>query len=198
MYILTKISLVLARLLRLYSLLIWIRIIMSWFVRSYREGSFSSFLAHIVDPYINAFRRREMTIGALDFSPIIAIGIVSVLESIFAFFGSNGYLTFAWIAAISIQAFWSYGLSIYLSLLIILMIFRTIGSFSSNPMMTSSYMRVTSGADSFAAMIKSFFGGRYVSERTVSIIGLILSIMMYFGGKYLFGYLMRLALRIPF
>ncbi len=197
MYILTKISMVLARLLRLYSLLIWIRIVMSWFVRSYREGSFSSFLAHIVDPYINAFRRKEMTIGVLDFSPIIAIGIVSVLESIFAYFGNYGHLTFAWILAIAIQAFWSYGLSIYLSLLIILMIFRTIGSFSTNPMM-AAYSRVTSGADSFIAMIKSFFGSSYVSEKTVSIIGLVLSIMMYFGGKYLFGYLMRLALRIPF
>lgn len=197
MYILTKISMVLARLLRLYSLLIWIRIVMSWFVRSYREGSFSSFLAHIVDPYINAFRRKEMTIGVLDFSPIIAIGIVSVLESIFAYFGNYGHLTFAWILAISIQAFWSYGLSIYLSLLIILMIFRTIGSFSANPMM-AAYSRITCGADSFISMIKAFFGNSYVSEKTVSIIGLVLSIMMYFGGKYLFGYLMRLALRIPF
>lgn len=198
MYILTKISMVIARLLRLYSFLIWIRIIMSWFTRSYKEGSFSSFLAHIVDPYINAFKRSGMTIGILDFSPIIAIGIISVLESIFAFYGVHGFLTFALILSFSIQAFWSYGLSIYLSLLIILMIFRLIASFSQNPMMAASYYRMTSGADSFCAAIKSLFGRNYISDRAVSIIGLILSIMMYFGGKYLFSYLMRIALRIPF
>ena len=184
MYILTKASLVLARLLRLYSFMIWIRIIMSWFVRSHRDGSFSSFLAGAVDPYLNMFKRKGMTIGILDFSPIIAIGLVSVAESILSF---------------SIQAFWSYGLSIYLSLLIILMIFRTISAFSSNPMMRASSYSMTMGADSFCSMIRSFFpNGSRVSERTISVIGLVLSIRMYFGGKYLFGYLMRLAIRIPF
>ena len=138
MHILTKASLVLARLLQLYSFMIWIRIIMSWFVRSYRDGSFSSFLAGAVDPYLNIFKRKGMTIGILDFSPIIAIGLVSVAESILSFFGNFGYLTFALILSLFIQAFWSYGLSIYLSLLIILMVFRTISAFSSNPMMRSS------------------------------------------------------------
>ncbi len=199
MYILTKASLVLARLLRLYSFMIWIRIIMSWFVRSYRDGSFSSFLAGAVDPYLNMFKRKGMTIGILDFSPIIAIGLVSVAESILSFFGNFGYLTFALILSLFIQAFWSYGLSIYLSLLIILMIFRTISAFSSNPMMRASSYSMTMGADSFCSMIRSFFpNGSRVSERTISVIGLVLSIMMYFGGKYLFGYLMRLAIRIPF
>ena len=199
MYLLTKASLVLARLLRLYSFMIWIRIIMSWFVRSYRDGSFSAFLAGAVDPYLNIFKRKGMTIGILDFSPIIAIGLVSVAESILAFFGSFGYLTFALVLSLFIQAFWSYGLSIYLSLLIILMIFRTISSFSANPMMRSYSYSMTMGADSFCSMIRSFFPrNSNVSDRAISIIGLIISIMMYFGGKYLFGYLMHVAIRIPF
>lgn len=199
MYLLTKTSLILAKLLRLYSIMIWIRIIMSWFIRSYRDGSFSSFLAGAVDPYLNLFKRRGMTIGILDFSPIIAIGLVSVIEAILAFFGNFGYLTFALIVSLFIQAFWSYGLSIYLSLLIILMIFKTISSFSQNPMMRASSNAMTMGADSFCSMIRSCFPrNSNVSESAISVIGLVVSIMMYFGGKYLFGYLMRLAIRIPF
>ena len=82
MYVMMQIAGFLARLLSLYSFLIWVRIIMSWFVPYPREGSLTWYFSRIIDPYLNLFRSRRFQVGYFDFSPLLAIGLLSVAQSL--------------------------------------------------------------------------------------------------------------------
>ena len=197
MYFLMKAALFFSRLIALYSFLIWIRIFISWVVPYPRPGSFTYYLGRIVDPYLDLFRSAKAQIGVLDFSPIIAIGVLAIFQSVLQVFGVFGTLTFGYILAVVIQAIWSYGFSIFLWIAIISLIISTIASFSSNPMAYSmaGNMNVLPWLKD---MVRRSFGARIVREWVVNAITLAITLLMYFVGKNIFMLLSNLALRIPF
>ena len=57
-----------------YSLLIFVYIIASWFRLPYSLNRFQRFLYDVCEPYLRLFRRVLPPLGPMDFSPIIAIG----------------------------------------------------------------------------------------------------------------------------
>ena len=197
MHALMKVSLFFARLLELYSFLIWIRIIISWFRPYPRVGSFTYYIAKAVDPYLSLFRSDKARIGALDFSPVIAVGILSVIESLLNVFGIYGTVTFGIILSQIILAFWSYGVSIFLWISIIMLIFRTIASFSSNPAFYNMQSAL-SFTNPIINFVRRCFGARIVKDRTLNIIALLVAIMLYIVLRRLFGVLAFYAMRIPF
>ena len=91
--ILMKLSLFLARLLNAYSILIWVRIIFSWIFPRPSRQNWIYWIGRVVDPYLSAFQSKKSVIGRLDFSPIIAIGVLSVVESILQYYGYYGTIT---------------------------------------------------------------------------------------------------------
>lgn len=204
MKILMTLSLVLARALSFYSIIIWIRIMLTWFIPYPRYGSFSYYIAKIVDPYLNLFHSPKARIGALDFSPIIAIGILGVIQAILSYFGTYGRLTLAYILSLFIQALWGYGISLYLLLAGIMLLIKTIASFSSSPMLYASSERFSMATAPITDFVKNTFfpqrGNSYriVKDSTVNLISLILVVVLYFILSYLCSYLANLALRLPF
>ena len=191
---LMSISLFFARLIEIYSFLIWIRIIVSW-VRPYpRPGSFTYYMAKAVDPFLGLFRSSKARIGVLDFSPIIAIGILAVVQSLLSVYGMYGFLTLGIILANIIYAFWSYGLSIFLFFSIIMLIFKTTAAFTHNPMM---YGMSGQFSDPISNMVRKSFSNRIPKDSTVALISLAINIALYFVLKQAFGMLANLALRIP-
>lgn len=74
---------VLHALINFYEYLVLAWCIMSWI--PLREGSIlgdiASVLNRIVSPYINLFRRFIPPLGGIDFSPVVAILVLSVLEN---------------------------------------------------------------------------------------------------------------------
>ncbi|MGI8845324.1 MAG: YggT family protein [Thermoleophilaceae bacterium] len=72
-----------------YSILIFIRILMSWVPRIPYNRALSaaiSFVTDVVDPYLNLFRRILPPVkigpGALDLSPIVGLIVLQVVGSI--------------------------------------------------------------------------------------------------------------------
>ena len=194
MHVLMSVSLFLARLLEIYSFIIWIRIIVSW-VRPYpRPGSFSYYMARIVDPYLGLFRSSRARIGMLDFSPIIAIGLIAVVQSLLSVYGTYGFLTLGIILANIIYAFWAYGISIFLFFAILMLIFRTIAAFTHNPMM---YGMAGQFSDPISNMVRRSFTRSIPKDSTVALISLVINIALYFVLKRAFLILADLALRIP-
>jgi YggT family protein len=59
--------------LNFYSLLIIVYVLMSWFPVSGVLQDAYRVLASVVDPYLRLFRRIVPVMGALDFSPFVAI-----------------------------------------------------------------------------------------------------------------------------
>ena len=194
MRVLMQTALFLARLLEIYSFIIWIRIIVSWFRPYPRPGSFTYYMARIVDPYLSLFRSQKARMGMLDFSPIIAIGLLAVVQSLLSVFGTFGFLTLGIILANVISAFWSYGISIYLFFSIMLLIFRTIAAFTHNPMM---YGIQGQFSDPITTMVRRCFTTRIPSDSTIALISLAINIALYFVLKRAFILLAALALELP-
>ncbi len=72
------------RLFDFYALLIFAWCILSWFPLP-REGILADIVGAIdslVSPYINLFRRFIPPLGGLDFSPIVAIVVLQLIERI--------------------------------------------------------------------------------------------------------------------
>lgn len=77
-----NIALVILRLVDFYALLIFVWCILSWLPMP-REGFFADVVGAIdtlVSPYVGLFRRFIPPFGGLDFSPILAIVILQLLE----------------------------------------------------------------------------------------------------------------------
>ena len=67
-------------LLSLYSLMIFVRIILSWLTMSYRNR-FIRFLVNTTEPLLGPLRRYVPPVGAFDISPIVAFVIIWLLQA---------------------------------------------------------------------------------------------------------------------
>ena len=65
-----------------YTILILIRIVGSWFPR-FSHSTFMRFIAYYTDPYLNLFRRIIPPIGGvLDLSPMLAFFALQIIETL--------------------------------------------------------------------------------------------------------------------
>lgn len=194
---LMRISLFLARVLNAYSILIWIRIILSWVYPSPSRNNFVYWMARIVDPLLGVFKGRNSTVGRLDFSPIFAVGVIYIFEGVFRYYGSVGTLTLSAVLYLFLSALWSYGLSIYFWVLFFSLIFRTIGAFSRYGNRNYAYSEIGRQSDAVTSFVRQLAGRRLLREKTVCIISLVLVIVFYFMSQYLVRWLLSLVIRIP-
>lgn len=82
-----------SQIISLYSFLCLIRIVLSW-IPSAANSSFGQILSSLCDPYLNWFRRFPFTrIGMIDFSPILALGVLSVGSDMIARIIRTGHLS---------------------------------------------------------------------------------------------------------
>jgi len=71
----------------LYMIAITVYILMTWFPNA-MNSRLGYYLGRIVDPYLNLFRRFIPAIMGLDFSPVIALFVITVAQRVlnWAFF----------------------------------------------------------------------------------------------------------------
>lgn len=67
--------------LNIYLVLLFVRILLSWFQSAEWAMSAMSFLSPITDPYLNIFRSIIPPLGGIDFSAILAILALQFLSS---------------------------------------------------------------------------------------------------------------------
>lgn len=72
----------LANFINIYLLLIFIRLILSWFQTAEIAYQAISFLSPITDPYLNIFRSFIPPLGGIDLSPILAIIVLQLVGSV--------------------------------------------------------------------------------------------------------------------
>ncbi len=72
----------LSNFLNIYLLLIFVRILLTWFPTVEWMNQVCSFLSPITDPYLNIFRSFIPPIGGLDLSPILAILVLQVVAQL--------------------------------------------------------------------------------------------------------------------
>jgi YggT family protein len=79
----------LATSLNIYLLLIFVRILLTWFTTVEWMNQLTSVLSPITDPYLNVFRSFIPPIGGLDLSPIVAIIVLQVVAQILGSLASS-------------------------------------------------------------------------------------------------------------
>ena len=96
-------------------------------IRSYYETSpFGRFLSGLCDPYLNWFRRFKFSrIGMLDFSPVLALGALSVASMAFSTLASKGRITIGVLLAGLLQVIWSF-FSFFLTIIVLFLFIRLI------------------------------------------------------------------------
>jgi YggT family protein len=71
-----------ANFLNIYLLLIFVRILVTWFPTVNWMNQVASFLSPITDPYLNIFRSFIPPLGGLDISPILAILVLQIVAGL--------------------------------------------------------------------------------------------------------------------
>lgn len=69
---------------QLYSLLLFIRILLTWFPNVDWYNQPFAALGQVTDPYLNIFRSFIPPLGGIDFSPILAIIVLNFLGGAFS------------------------------------------------------------------------------------------------------------------
>ena len=72
----------LATFLQIYLVLLFIRILLSWFPNVNWYDPPFSILSQLTDPYLNIFRSFIPPVGGIDFSPMLAIILLQVVSSL--------------------------------------------------------------------------------------------------------------------
>ena len=113
----------LSSLIGIYMMLIFIRIILSWF-SNVSYGGFQGFLGRITDPYLDWFRRFSfLRVGPLDLSPVVALACLSLANRFFVTLARYGSISLGIIFAMMLQAVWD-AVSFFIGFLIILLLLR--------------------------------------------------------------------------
>ena len=192
------VALFISRLIGLYLMLIWIRIIFSWFSPYPRPGSFTYFLSMLVDPYLDMFRTKFLRMGFFDFSPLIGIGVLEVVRSIFTIYGTYGVMRLSFIVQLFIEMFWSYGISLFFIMLGLFLLLRTIGSFMPGTRFQMNMNALTGSIENMERrFFRMLFPNRIVRDSTMNVVFCFLTVGLYILCRYLFLLLLQFASRIP-
>jgi len=117
----------LSSLISIYMMVVIFRIILSWFSWM-RGGPMQNFLAKVTDPYLNWFRRFPLRLGFLDISPIVALAVLSFINSVFATIAHHQTISIGILLAMALRMVWS-AVSFLLGFLIIVFALRLVARF---------------------------------------------------------------------
>jgi YggT family protein len=113
---------ILAALTSAFMILVFIRILLTWF-GGINFGKFYVFLCAVCDPYLNWFRRfRIFKNSPIDFSALIGLAVLSLAHTVFVSWGRYGAISVSFVLIMILQAvksiiFWVLGFFIVVLIL---------------------------------------------------------------------------------
>lgn len=180
-----------------YNLLIWIRIIITWVNiptqnrGARQQGGLERFLSRVVDPYLSLFKGIGwLKTKTIDFSPLLAFALLSIVQSMLSIFGNTGSLSLGVTLALIAQTFYGFIISPFFFIFIILLIARLVFCYKRTPttiVMARGIESIIGGLLNFVQ--RTFFGSKGVANKTLVIATLVFTVIMYFILKYAFIYL---------
>lgn len=181
----------------IYLLLIFIRIMLTWF-SGVNLGKPMAVLSAITDPYLDWFRRFPLQVGGfLDLSPIVAMAVLSVVSNIFMTIVRYGVIRIGIILALILGAIWSAAAFILVFLVIVLAL--RLFAFLTNQNVFGTFWRIVD-AISQPVLYRTqriFFPNRQVSYRTEIIVSLAVFAGLWILGGILVRTASFLLVRLP-
>lgn len=184
----------------LYTTLCFVRIIITWFPRA-QYSSFGRFLSSLCDPYLNLFGRLPFRFGAFDFTPMLAIGTLSVGSAVLSNISNTGRIYFAGIIANLLSMLWSILSSIaglFLALLILRLIVLAFIEQGRRPDYGSVWHGIDATLNPLVMKIASrFTGGKVISYQSALLITIAALVTFIIGGWFVQVVLIKLIITIP-
>jgi YggT family protein len=161
----------------IYSILILIRIVISWFGQSV-SGKPVELLYNVTDPYLNWWRRNlNLRIGFLDFSAVAGIVVLSLLQNILYTISRTGGITIGNVLAILILGICNI-ISFILGFFIIILVLRMIAYLTNRNIYSPFWNIIDSVSQPILYKLnRIFFGskiGNYLKGMIFSILTLVL------------------------
>lgn len=182
----------------IYNLLCIIRVALTW-IPGLSYSPFVRFLSAICDPFLNLFSRiRWLRFGAIDFSPLLAIAVLSMIASFCGTLAVGLPFSLATILAQIIRLVWTIISDIILFFMIIVAA-RLVVTLVGGDKNSSLWNQIDSSLSPLVYTItKPFSGGRPVAYRNALVFVLVLLIALNFGGRIAVSWLIDMCHRIPF
>lgn len=183
----------------IYSMLIVVRIILSWV--NLEESQFSQIyqtICSITDPFLSLFRSLPgLKHGSLDFSPLVALVTLGIINTIINTMVRQGRISLGIVLGIILQSVWSV-ISFFLLMFIILIIFRIVLDYT-NTQGNSPYAPVLDSIIQWPVDIahRLFYQGRSISIRQGLLSALLLLVIIRFGGGIIISWLVNIIISLP-
>ena len=192
----------LAALISLYSLLIWVRIVLTWLrlPGQSAENPLSQFLGRIIDPYLNWFRGiSTLRRSHIDLTPLVALAVLSVVQSILRLFGSYGKITVGMVLALVLSTLWSFLISPILWFVMAVLGVRLYFCYKRGPN-TLAYIKMI---DSLVGGVlnwvqRLFYKGKAINDRQLVLSSLIFFVLVYLGSSALVKVLVAVFAKLSF
>ncbi len=194
----TVVARILGGILSLYMILIFVRVLLTWFSGVY-YGRPYEIIRSLTDPYLNYFRRfRFLQMGSVDFSPIAGLLVLVVVLNILNRLAVYGTISVGLVLAIVLNSLWS-AVSFLITLFIVLIVIRFVAGLINantvNPFIRTVDMIITPLLN---WIHNTFFKRRFLTLQTgLAISGASLLVVSIIG-NFLVYHLARLFQSLPF
>ena len=188
----------LASVVGVYSLLIIVRIIISWFGGS-NSAKPVQILCSITDPYLNWWRRTiNFRFGVLDFSPMVGVAALSVIQTVLYSLSRYEIITVGNILAIILVSVWSI-VSFLLGFCFIIIVFRLIAYLTSRDMYSPFWRVIDTISQPILYRLNRLFFGNKVENFTKGIyLSLLFLAGIWIGGRFAIPFIAGLLSGLPF
>jgi len=182
-------------LLFVYSLLIALRIILTWF-QGPSYGRAWDLLASVTDPYLRVFRRiRVLRQGMFDFSPLAAVLVLVVLQNVVASLAVYGILRIGVVLGIILRALWGSAAWIIFFFLVLAAV-RLISLYAARNTVAPVWHTLDLMVQPLAGWVNGLFGGRLEYSPSL-ILTVVLLIACWLAGGAIVGAVTRALFRLP-
>jgi YggT family protein len=181
----------------IYSLIIFIRIIFSWFGNMV-SGKPVEIINKITDPYLDWWRQKlHFNIGVLYFSAIAAIVFLSFIQNIFRILSVSEKITLGFLLAQILLSLWNI-FSFIIVFLIIIIVIRIAGYLANSDIYNPFWSIIDSVSQPFLyRMNRIFFGkkiGGFLKGIVLSLLSLVIILV---GGKFIVIFLSNILDKLP-
>ncbi|MBP6958622.1 MAG: YggT family protein [Spirochaetia bacterium] len=188
---------IVSSLVSLYMILCIVRIFFSW-IPSLTDTKWGRLIAGLTDPYLNLFRSFSLfRTPAIDFSPIVALAVLSVLNNLFMTLSYAVRITLGFILSLLLDAAWS-AISFLLGFFLVISLIRIIGFLARIAVLHPLWQILDGIINPLLFRInRIIYRGRTVQYLQGLITGFIVVLVMRTLGGFLVRLLTSLLMSLP-
>lgn len=189
---------VLGALTTIYTILVFLRILLTWF-EGRDLGRPYTVISQMTGPYLNWFRRfKSFRTEGMDFSPLVALAVLALVNNIFLTLGIYGRITVGIILSLALSSLWSavaFILVFFIIVLAVRLIAYTVGTNSVSPL-----WRILDvlGKPVLYRINRIVYRDRIVTFQTGLLTAILVLLVLRILGGLIIGLLSGLLTQLPF